>query len=512
MEGHLQAAPGLVHLPLAAVAATEEGDPEGEFDCFVRQRAKQQFAKHWMKEADNRVLMESKSYDERRTLGRAAFDELPAASRRAWLVSLRDKTPLPGIGAAPTGETAVGARVVGGSLDNNENEEPDKWRSRGFLFTWNGDWGLGDPAVQAVLGRDLPTQATADALAAVPGHRAVFERFWNFIQSFGQKHGFPQVTAAMEYGGHSVASGRVHLHAFVSNPRNPVRVGAALQTLTFENIPLGHAEACRRCRNEVAGLAEGHWYLQMPKLGHMHHATTYHKNVDFAVSHKWCLRKWQVRKIGDVAVQDEVLASRSHVPNVLRDIQRTLALEKDSCNRKQEALLASQTLPLPFKPPCTLERLWLEQYTPEKKSQLLRFKTLVYDGPTRLGKTERMLHWLGANRTLVINAQGTSTPDLHEWNDYHMWDGILFDEASWELVFANKLLFQAGRRRVKLGQSACNIASYSVFVHGVPLMISSNDFWEKCPHAARSWIEGNIYYVKVTEPTWLPDTGASSSN
>jgi hypothetical protein len=43
-------------------------------------------------------------------------------------------------------------------------------------------------------------------------------------------------------------------------------------------------------------------------------------------------------------------------------------------------------------------------------------------------------------------------------------------------------------------------------------MVSSNNFWENCPSDARSWIEDNIIFVRVTTPTWLSDTEASSSN
>jgi len=56
---------------------------------------------------------------------------------------------------------------------------------------------------------------------------------------------------------------------------------------------------------------------------------------------------------------------------------------------------------------------------------------------------------------------------------------------------------------VLLAQSACNQHAYSVLVHGVPMMLTSNGFWRGCDDdEARDWVQTNIVYIRIAEPTW----------
>ena len=93
-----------------------------------------------------------------------------------------------------------------------------------------------------------------------------------------------------------------------------------------------------------------------------------------------------------------------------------------------------------------------------------------------MGKTERALSWFGSERTLVVNCQNITTPDLKEMQD-GVWTAILFDEANWELVSHNRALFQANDKRLTLGQSSTNAHSYSLCLLGVPMLLCSNRFW-----------------------------------
>ena len=52
----------------------------------------------------------------------------------------------------------------------------------------------------------------------------------------------------------------------------------------------------------------------------------------------------------------------------------------------------------------------------------------------------------------------------------------MFDEVCSRQVLANKLVFQAGVDEFTLSQSVCNVAAYSVWLYGVPMILCSNHF------------------------------------
>ncbi len=137
-----------------------------------------------------------------------------------------------------------------------------------------------------------------------------------------------------------------------------------------------------------------------------------------------------------------------------------------------------------------------------------RYHFLVYEGPSRLGKTQRALWWFGEARTLYMSVQGSSTPNLRGFRraDY---DAILFDEATWELPAKNRALFQSSGQQVTLGLSNCNEKAYKVRLSGCALICCSNNFWAECPPEARDWIEANCYLVRITEPCWQLGPGTS---
>ena len=81
---------------------------------------------------------------------------------------------------------------------------------------------------------------------------------------------------------------------------------------------------------------------------------------------------------------------------------------------------------------------------------------------------------------------------------------ILYEEATWELLWNNRLLMQSGPALVQLGQSPTNQSMYTVNVFKCPMMLVSNNFWEGCENAeARSWITKNTFYRYIHEPQWL---------
>jgi hypothetical protein len=118
------------------------------------------------------------------------------------------------------------------------------------------------------------------------------------------------------------------------------------------------------------------------------------------------------------------------------------------------------------------------------------------------------MHWFGADGTLRLNCQGVAAPSMQRWVGGGF-RAVVFDEGGWELVHGNKMLFQAGPDPVELGQSPCGAYTYSVLVYGVPMVITSNDFWKGCPAAGevKDWLTANIFYVHWDTPVYEDKPG-----
>ena len=79
---------------------------------------------------------------------------------------------------------------------------------------------------------------------------------------------------------------------------------------------------------------------------------------------------------------------------------------------------------------------------------------------------------------------------------------IVYDEASHDMVVANKQVFQAGLDEVMLGQSACNEHAYSAWLYAVPMVVSTNNWLLGATEEEVSWLQKNLIVVDVTEPMW----------
>ena len=81
---------------------------------------------------------------------------------------------------------------------------------------------------------------------------------------------------------------------------------------------------------------------------------------------------------------------------------------------------------------------------------------------------------------------------------------IVFDEAASSLIVAHKQVFQAGLDASLLGQSKTNSLAYSVWLHGVPLIVSTNSWLDDVDHACdREWLLGNSVVIWVDEPMYF---------
>jgi len=485
---------------------------ELEADWKVRRLARVAFITHHCR-THREALSAARNYEQRREIGAEAWKEACAGLRAKWYCHAKDGTLqelMADGGVAPSHGLAEGA------LDDGA-EKPGRLesRSRAFLLTWNGSWGHDCPRLQewvkaggvsaSVKGvpGGVALHTLCAAVARSPELASVFEGFWAFVVELARTLGAVHVSAAMELSTKSETPGRLHLHCFLSHPEKRMHLRKEWWRLRFDDQPVGHiARAGRQGRSAYTGTCEGHYYLQMRKVGAILQRTSHAKGRDFPVHSRWPLGQWRQGKLTHQDVRRELIESRHRVDQGLAEVAAVEAAEAGMRAEAHAAAFAKTLKLSPFKEASPQERSWLAQYA-GGVAPMLRYKVLVYDGPSRFGKTQRAEHWFGAASTLTINCQNVQQPNLREWAAGSRCRAILYDEGDWRLLWGNRKLMQAGPTPVLLSQSVCNQHAYRVMVHGVPMMLTSNAFWAGCDdEEGRAWVEANVVYVEVTAPTW----------
>ena len=132
-----------------------------------------------------------------------------------------------------------------------------------------------------------------------------------------------------------------------------------------------------------------------------------------------------------------------------------------------------------------------------------RYKFLVIEGKSKTGKTF-FTKWMMGNpdRVFETNCASCPEPEMRDFNAmYHQI--VLFDEASPQMVIAQKKLFQAPPCFVELGCSTTNCHSYKVLVSGIRLVICSNGWSEAVgqmkAQADQDWLNDNSFVVDVKD-------------
>lgn len=221
---------------------------------------------------------------------------------------------------------------------------------------------------------------------------------------------------------------------------------------------------------------------------------------------------WAKRKIETDSARQEFLTSRAlvaekYVRAMEFHIGEQLKLKQASQARcMQHRIVATQCR---FRRHWVVEE-WIRQFVVCSHPKQ-RYMSLLLRGASKAGKTSMAKSLFEEGTALEVNCQGCS-PDLPSLRafDRERHVAIIWDEIDEKQVLANKLVFQAGAQMITLGQSKCNQYSYSVYLHGVAMILLSNTF--RMPHATRpstltsieaDWLGKNIVEAELPEgETW----------
>jgi hypothetical protein len=393
-------------------------------------------------------------------------------------------------------------------------------RVRGIMLTYHGDWGFDLPEISKTIDAGIVGDELTAMLAGHPYYMDLADKFFDHCLKLGRINGFSQVSISLEHCTKGEDPQRVHFHVMMSGGFKRLSV-QYFDDFTFDGVRPSHcvcttngrAKAKKKEGQSDARMNtranEAHFYLQFRKVGMLYSRTNYHKHTDFLVSSRWIMNNWKTRKLTYEHAREEVIAGRDRVKNTLveLDFQHTLHVKETQqvCQARVKFLLRRNLLEFREEP---LEvQQWKAQYHDRNFGRLSRFKPLILDGPTRLGKTMWATSFFGSHCTLVLQCQGVSEPSLHAIrNNSQAYKCIVFDEGCWQLVHEHKMLFQAGQELVTVCQSPTNQSAYDVFVYALPMIVCSNQFRKDIDAEAAAYLRENTFYLYVNDKCYVIPT------
>ena len=475
----------------------------------------------------NRRKKKTQKYDEVYREAYAEWNKLKQNERQQWI----DKLSNPGVSAeddeGPAGLSEEAPR---------EGLHRSLEYSSARLFTFNGKWLLDDAEyIDVVKTWAAMPHILVLKVEQLPQIKDLFAEFMGVVTMVYQKYKCRRWSACLELSLKAEDFGRVHLHCFLERNCQEDKAWAKWRYLEEYLVIRGDGVSHRvdavmrkRGRGRDRALTEGHYYCQAPKLGHVLHSTNCEVFKEIFPDSRMVASLWRTRKIATEAAMVQVLLTRDKAPSTLRMLEDTMSLEYVHRMESDVRTADATWKRCPFKPPSKAETEWARQFAVvalephmrlaraaefcraedvEGSEALRRFKFLIYDGPSRMGKTELACAWFGSQYTMIVNAQECTTPNLRPLAT-GKFRAILFDEGGWALCWRNKAMLQASPRPVVLSQSQCNDRSYQVLLFRVPMIVCSNSFWDGCQDdEAKDWIKKNSVFVSVTEQVFESAAG-----
>ena len=389
-----------------------------------------------------------------------------------------------------------------------KSAETKAWQCGRVVFlTYNGEWGIFTGEVDC----NGDVDYVAEKVAAHPRFRQLAADMQELMVGLNQLTYFPMIWAyCFEICPEPLARGIVRIHAHVActsdehksarRAHNSIYYPPKFRWAFHGSLPLqSHYHAgLVHARNSVV---QSFFYILVRKKGSVYRRSNRRLYDDMIVKPEWAFQLLQQGKITIATARDILVRVARNVPRNLRDLegyaqQVATQNEADALDEAHDSLSLSAK---PFKVLPVVEQ-WRRAYmTPAR-----RYKFLVLEGPSMLGKTAFAESLAGFGRTLNIDCASAPEPDLREYisQDHEV---VIFDEAKASLVLRCKRLFQAPACRVHLGQSNTNCHAYTVMVWRKKFIVCSNTWTSDlaaCAVDDRAWLEANSVHIRVTERLW----------
>lgn len=391
-------------------------------------------------------------------------------------------------------------------LRKKQTEKESQYLGKTLLLTFNGAWGVSEQWIDGSKFSDL--DGLVKHIRQQPSASLVWNDFLEYCKELANELHCSDWAASAEVCTSTYecsSEGRLHLHVWLrSNRRLWIPASSLLVFRDSQgvqsNIMAGQPSSARQ-----AGF-QGALYLSERKIGSVFSFSTRRMFSDYIIQPVWVLNLLQCRKITHATAKSLIVKSCQNVSKYMQDLQ---VLEEEQARCQAEAasrrvLSALNDMAKPFH--CLPE---VEEWKKQFEGEAFRFKFLVLEGPSRIGKTvfARMTLTPPGREFYELNCAGEA--DLNLRGLQPLRHGlVIFDEISPVQVIRQKKVFQAGPTEIQLGQSSTSVFGYSKWLYKMRMVCCSN-VWSSVlrhlPHDDHDWLVKNSVHIIRNEPLFISD-------
>ena len=394
--------------------------------------------------------------------------------------------------------------------------------SGGFpvLLTYNGDWGLLDISGIAGICRMSSVDDVAGVVADMPAVRSLEGQAQALCERLTADRAIDAWAWSLEVCPKSVKDAfeqtvpriRFHVHLYLKPTgltlcKNMLDINGSsphIAKTILSRMGAGRSRSGNACWVAC-------FYTSVKKIGSISRRSSVEMFVDYLVLEGWVWNLIQMRKL-----------TYEEGRNLFTAMGRNCAIHLTSLDtaKRQRQMLAAmeeqrldslrlESAQMPFRRLDEVER-WLHLFQVDAS----RYPFLILDGPSCMGKT-RFVHSLVPRQCVFYSdCSNDQLPDLRRFDrDIHKL--ILLDEMGPTTAITLKKLLQSGLDVVTLGTSPTQQFTYTVYVRGAKIVLTSNN-WERdlksLPTNDQEWLSRNSHYVKVLEPLWIMGNDSRPSN
>jgi hypothetical protein len=375
-----------------------------------------------------------------------------------------------------------------------------------LLLTYNGSWGVHDTWRDA---SRFPTLGSfVDHIRAEPFAARLWEEFVEYAKNLMKDLQCSDYAASAEVCTETYQDrkeGRLHLHLWLrSQSRIVFSCQSQLRFMHCFGVP-AHTIGGQPTNARQAGFT-GALYLSPYKIGSVFSASNRRMFSDYIIQPAWVMNLLQCNKITRESARSLIVQASQNVAKYLHDLD-TLELEEQkmaTAALSQQVLGALTHLARPFH--CLDEvEAWKRQY----EEHAFRFKFLVLEGPSRIGKTvfARMTLTPAGKEFYELNCAGDAELDLRGVQP-HKHGLVIFDEISPVQVLRQKKVFQAGPTEIQLGQSSTSVYGYSKWFYKMRMVCCSNvwtSVMRALPKDDADWLEKNSVHILRHQPLFMEE-------
>ena len=393
-------------------------------------------------------------------------------------------------------------------VDVDEGEQAvSRLDHKAVMLTWNGRWGVLAEAGEIHSNRS--EEALVLHVQGLDSAQALWQEFQDHASRLKSSLGAQFQSCCLEISletWNKTGVLRVHAHAFLCNKARKLRK-KAMGAIDFKdsNPVLSNfdTKASGRKRYRLPS-DSGDFYVQAEKRGQLWSAGDRVLFTQVDVNGDWVTKLYAQGKIS-------FSVCRTYYGRVLKMCSRNLQELEKSRELESKTLVAQlqaatwKLLDGMRKPSKRLPVV--DAWVAEHAKVEFRYKFLVLEGPSCVGKSQFAASLVGREATLDLTCAGQTHPDLRQHSPLKH-RCIIFDEAPVSMVLAYKRHFQAPALSLHMGGSATNQFNYEVYLHQQLLVITSNTWTndlEKVDKDDREWIRINSVHVLCKEPLWIEE-------